>query len=153
MKKETEVGMLEFVEGKYGNEFIGKACIRLFAQSYEIRLRFDVFDEGPEGLTDEMVKAAKACLEVFTGSTDEVEEKIKEHYDRRVVPIIEDRDEYVEIDNIAQLAQMMRPKELYITSFSAGLYLECDWDDEEGFGIKLDRKGNIIKMGTGGVVY
>ena len=23
----------------------------------------------------------------------------------------------------------------------------------KGFGVRLDRKGNIIKMGTGGVVY
>ena len=70
-----------------------------------------------------------------------------------LVPIIEDRNEYIEIDSIAQLAQMMIPKELYVTSFSAGLYFEYDWDDEKGFGIRLDRKGNIIKMGTGGVVY
>lgn len=87
------------------------------------------------------------------GSTDELEMKIKEHYDRSVVPIIEDRDEYIEIDSIAQLAQMLIPKELYVTSFSAGLYFECDWDEEKGFGVRLDRKGNIIKMGTGGVVY
>lgn len=153
MKKETGVGVLELVEGKYGGNFMGKNCIHLFSQDYEIKLRFNVYDEGAEGLTDEMVEAAKACLEVFTGSTDEVEKKIKEYYDMEVVPIIEDWDEYVEIDSIAQLAQMMRPKELYITSFKIGLYFECDWDDEKGFGIKFDTNGNIIKMGTGGVVY
>ena len=153
MKKETEIGILEFIEGKYGSDFLGKACIQLFSHNYEIRVRFDVSGKGPESLTDEMVKAAKACLEMFTGSTDELEMKIKEHYDRSVVPIIEDRDEYIEIDSIAQLAQMLIPKELYVTSFSAGLYFECDWDEEKGFGVRLDRKGNIIKMGTGGVVY
>lgn len=153
MKKETEIGMLEFVEGKYGNDFLGKTHIRLFSQDYEIRLRFDVSQKGIEGLTNEVVKAAKACLEVFTGSTDEVEKRIKEYYDMEVVPIIEDWDEYVEIDSIVQLAQMMRPKELYVTSFKVGLYFECDWDDEKGFGIKFDSKGNIIRMGTGGVVY
>lgn len=145
MKKETEVGVLELVEGKYGGDFMGKKCIHLFSQDYEIQLRFNVYDE--------MVKAAKACLEAFTGSTDRIEEKIKEYYDRNVVPIIEDMDEYVDIDGIVQLAQMMRPKELYITSFKIGLYFECDWDDEKGFGIKFDTNGNIIKMGTGGVVY
>ena len=145
MKKEKEVGVLELVEGKYGGDFMGKKCIHLFSQDYEIQLRFNVYDE--------MVKAAKACLEAFNGSTDRIEEKIKEYYDRNVVPIIEDMDEYVDIDGIVQLAQMMRPKELYITSFKIGLYFECDWDDEKGFGIKFDTNGNIIKMGTGGVVY
>lgn len=153
MKKETEIGTLELVLGKYGGNFIGKKCIQLFSQDYEIRLRFDVFNEGAEGLTDEMVKAAKACLEVFAGSTDEIEKKIKEYYDMEIVPIIEDRDEYIETDTIAQLAQMMRPKELYVTSFCIGLYFECDWNEEEGFGISFEANGDIKDMGTGDVVY
>lgn len=153
MKKETEVGTLEFVQGKYNGNFIGKKTIHLFSRDYEIRLRFDVFHEGVEGLTDEMVKAAKACLDLFAGSTDEIEKKIKEHYDMEVVPIIEDRDEYIEIDSIAQIAQMLRPKELYVTSFCIGLYFECDWDEEEGFGIRFEMNGDIKEMGAGDVVY
>lgn len=153
MKKETEIGTLEYVQGKYGGYFKGKNYIHLFSQDYEIQVRFRVYDKGVEGLTDEMVKAAKACLDMFTGSTDDIEKKIKEYYGMDVVPIIEDMDEYNEIDSAAQLAQMMRPKELYVTSFKAGLYFECDWDEEKGVGIKFDREGNIIEMGTGDVVY
>ena len=145
MKKETEIGTLEFVQGKYGGDFRGKKRIQLFSQDYEIQLRFDVFDRGAEGLTDEMMKAAKACLDMFTGSTDEVEKKIKEYYDKEIVPIIEDRDEYVEIDSATRLAQMMRAKELYVTRINVGLYFECDWDEEEGFGINFDMDGKDRK--------
>lgn len=152
MKKETEIGTLELVLGEYGGDFIGKKCIHLFSQDYEIQVRFNVYDEGEEGLTEEMVKAAKACLDMFTGSTDNIEAKIKEYYEMEVAPISEEGDEDIE-NSVSRLARMMRPKELYVTSFKAGLYFECDWDDEKGFGIRLDRKGNIIKMGTGGVVY
>lgn len=153
MKKETEIGTLEFVQGKYGGYFKGENYIHLFSHDYEIQVRFRVYDKGVEGLTDEMVKAAKACLDMFTGSTDDIEKKIKEYYGMDVVPISEDMDEYNEIDSAAQLAQMMRPKELYVTSFKAGLYFECDWDEEKGVGIKFDREGNIIEIGTGDVVY
>lgn len=103
-------------------------------------------------MTDEMVKAAKACLDLFAESIDEIEKKIKEYYDIEVVPIIEDRDKYIEIDSMAQIAQMLRPKELYVMSFCIGLYFECDWD-EEGFGIRFEMNGDIKEMGAGDVVY
>ena len=99
-----------------------------------------------------MVKAAKACLDMFTGSTDNIEAKIKEYYEMEVAPISEEGDEDIE-NSVFRLAQMMRPKELYVTSFKAGLYFECDWDEEKGVGIKFDREGNIIRIGIGDIMY
>lgn len=152
MKKETEIGTFELVLGEYGGDFIGKKSIHLFSRNYEIQVRFNVYDEGEEGLTEEMVKAAKACLDMFTGSTDNIEAKIKEYYEMEVAPISEEGDEDIE-NSVFRLAQMMRPKELYVTSFKAGLYFECDWDEEKGVGIKFDREGNIIRIGIGDIMY
>lgn len=153
-QKVTDIGTLEFYQGEYGGKFTVKKFIKLFSQSYEIQIRFNVYNDGFEGLTDEMVMAAKACLDAINNQADKIEQAIKNFYDTDIKCTIEDEDgDYMEIDNISQLAQVMQPKELYVTDFKVGLYFECDWDEEKGFGIKFDKDGNVIKMGTGGVVY
>ena len=109
----------------------------------------DVFDDGPEGFTDEMVMATKACLDTIN-ETDKVEQAIKDYYDTDIMPELEDD---LEINDINQSAQYVQPKELYVTDCSRGLYRESVWDEERGIGIVFDEDVNIEEVGDGGFVY
>jgi len=73
-----------------------KKSIELFSESYEIDIRFDVFHSGIEGLTNEMVMAAKACLDAINNHTDKLVQAIKSYYDTEVKEDVEGRgDNYI----------------------------------------------------------
>ncbi len=157
-QKVTEIGALEYSESRYGGNFTMKKSIELFSESYEIDVRFDVFHLGIEGLTNEMVMAAKACLDAISNHTDKLMQVIKNYYDTEVKEDVEGRgDDYITIDNVDQLAQVVTPKELFIqplkTKILVGLYFICDWDEEAGMGIRFDTEGNITEIGTGEIIY
>ena len=148
-QKVTEIGVFEFSKDKYGGYLKAKKDIKLFSQVYEITLTINLYDESPEGFTDEMVMATKACLDTIN-QTDKVEQAIKKYYDESIRYTLE---EDMEINDINEFAQHIKPIELYVTDFKRGLYFECDWDEEKGGGIKFNEEGNITRIGTGGVVY
>lgn len=157
-QKVTEIGVLEYSQSSYGGNFTTTKSIELFSESYEIDVRFDVFDDGTEGLTDEMVMAAKACLDAINDQADTIEQEIKDYYDTEVREDVEGRgDDYVIIDDVNQLAQVVTPKELFIQDLKdtmvVGLYFICDWDEEAGMGITFDTEGNICEIGTGEIIY
>lgn len=157
-QKVTDIGVLEFTQGQYGGYFTAKKLIRLFSASYEINIRFKVFHHGMEGLTDEMVMAAKACLDAINNQTDKIEQAIKNYYDTEVKADAEEGFcNYVKMDDISQLAQVATPEELFVeklkTMIVVGLYFVCDWSEEKGFGIRFDTEGNIIELGTGEIIY
>ena len=157
-QKVTEIGSLEYFQDEYGGNFKGKKTIRLFSENYEIDICFDVFHDGIEGLTNEMIAAAKVCLDVINNHADKLEQAIKRYYDTEVKEDVEGRDgDYMEIDDINQLAQIVTPKELFIqdlkTLMAVGLYFICDWDEEAGMGIRFDTEGNICEIGTGEIIY
>ena len=157
-QKVTEIGILEYSESRYGGNFTMKKIIELFSESYEIDIRFDVFHSGIEGLTSEMVMAAKTCLDVINNHTDKLVQAIKSYYDTEVKEDVEGRGgNYITIGNVNQLAQVVTPKELFIqplkTKILVGLYFICDWDEEAGMGIKFDIDGNICEIGTGEIIY
>lgn len=149
-QKVTEIGVFEYCQGKYaGYYFKAKKVIKLFSQDYEINLTINVYDEGPEGFTDEMVMATKTCLDTIN-QTDKVEQAIKKYYNESIRYTLE---EDLEIDDINEFARLIQPYELYVTSFKIGLAFECVWDEEEGIGISFDREGNITEIAGTGVVY
>ena len=157
-KKITSLGVLEFYQGKYGNGFTGKVNMNLFSKGYSVNIRFNLHDNGFDSLSDEMITAAQNCLNAINNQTDVIEQAIKDYYD----DVAKDRAEegwcdYVEMDDLNQLAQVMKPEELYISCGSSwirvGLYFICNWDEECGFGIRFDGNGKIVRLGTGDVVY
>ena len=149
-QKVTEIGVFEYTESVHGGYWETKKNIKLFSKVYEINLRIDVFEDGPEGFTDEMVMATKACLDTIN-QTDKVEQAIKNFYNTDIRYTL---DEQIEIEDINEFVRLVKPIELYVTDFKIGLYNECDWDDEDGLGIKFDREGNIKDVGgAGGTVY
>lgn len=158
-QKATEIGVLEYFQSESGRGYLAtKKSIEIFSQSYEIGIRFDVFHFGIEGLTNEMIAAAKACLDAIHNHTDKLEKAIKSYYDTDVKEDVEVRDgDYTTIDDVNQLAQVATPKELFIrplkTKIVVGLYFICDWDEEAGMGIKFDTDGNISEIGTGEIIY
>lgn len=162
-EKVTNLGILEFFQGEYRGGFKGKVSIKLFSEIYTVQIRFDVFNNGFDGLTDNMITAAQNCLDVINKQASIVELAIKEYYDTKVkVDSEEGFCEYIEMEDLKQLAQVMSPQELYIANLrkskqiqdvEVGLYFDCDWDEEDGFGIKFDGNGNIVEVGTGDVIY
>lgn len=162
-EKSTELGTLEFYQGEYGNEFRGEVSVKLFSKIYNVHIRFDVFKEGFEGLSDYMIEAARNCLNVINHHHDIVEQAIKGYYDTKVkVDSEEGFCDYIEMDDLSQLSQVMSPQELYIVDLrksglmkdvKVGLYFDCDWDEQDGFGIRFDGEGNIVRIGSGGVIY
>ena len=73
----------------------------------------------------------------------------------------EDRCDYFIFNNTNQLKNVIDPKELYIVDLErsgsikdikVGLFFECNWDDE-GFGIRFDGNGIVIRMGSGAIIY
>lgn len=155
----TEIGTLEFSQSKYNRGyFTADKEIKLFSKQCKIGIRFNVFHYGPEGLTDEMLMAARACLETINNHAEMIEQWIKNYYDTEVRERAEEMGcNYVPIDDVCQLAQVVTPQELYIqplkTNIIVGLYFTCDWDEERGVGIRFDTDGNIIKIGTGEIIY
>lgn len=154
----TEIGVLEYSQNEYGGYFKGKKPIKLFSENYEIDICFDVFQNGTEGLTNEMIKATKACLDAINNQTDKLEQAIKRYYDTEVREDAEGRgDDYMEIEDANQLARIVTPKELYIqdlkTEIVIGLYFICEWDEEGGMGVMFDTEGNICEVGTGEIIY
>ncbi len=105
-----------------------------------------------------MIAAAKTCLDVIKDYVDKIEQAIKTYYSTEVKETVEDQGcEYVEIDEASQFSQLMTPIELFIqplsTKIVVGLYFTCDWDEESGIGIRFDTQGNIIRIGTGEIIY
>lgn len=154
IKKTIEkIGTLEFCEGKYGGEFTGWKNVCIFSQIYNIKIRFDVFEKGIEGLSDRMINGAVNCINLICDKTDVIENIIKDYYDTEVKERAEDDFcDYIEMDSLAQLSQVMKPVEMYVVELGrekrvkVGLYFDCDWNEEDGFGIKFDGEGNILKL-------
>lgn len=163
MQKETEIGVLEYIEGEYGGNFAVKADIWIFSREYTIDIRFNLYHYGPEGLTEIMIKAAKNVLDIFQNNIEVVETAIRAYYETEPKEFAEDGlYDYIDIKSAEQLAQVMKPVELYIPRFKTyqevqdvkvGLYFECDWNPDEGFGIRFNGNGDILKVGRGDVVY
>lgn len=155
----TEIGTLEFFQSKNNRGyFTADKEIKLFSEQFKIGIRFNVFHYGAEGLTDEMLMAARACLETINNHVETIEQCIKNYYDTEVRERAEEIGcDYVPIDDVCQLVQVVTPQELYIqplkTNIVVGLYLTCDWDEEGGIGIRFDTDGNIIEIGTGEIIY
>lgn len=153
-KKEVEgIGTLFYNEN---GSFIGKVKVDIFSNIYEIDIRFRVFNEGYNGLSNNLIVAAQNCLRTLNSST-EIAQLIKKYYDRVVREKAEDEAcDYIKFDNENGLAQVMKPKEIYLMKLKktivVGIYFECDWDDE-GFAIRFSRNGKVKKMGTGDIIY
>ena len=157
-KKITSLGVLEFYQGKYGNGFTGKVNMNLFSKSYSVNIRFDLYDNGFDGLNDEIVTAAQNCLNAINNQTNEIEQTIKDYYDDVAkYRAAEGWCDYIEMDDLNQLAQVMKPEEFYISGnpsrIHVGLYFICDWDREYGCGIAFDKNGNILEIGADDVVF
>lgn len=163
MQKETEIGVLEYIEGEYGGNFTGKTDICIFSHEYTIDIRFKLYRYGPEGLTEIMIKAAKNVLDIFQNNIEVVETAIRAYYETEPKEFAEDGlYDYIDIKSASQLAEVMKPVELFISKSKkyekvqdvyVGLYFECDWNPDEGFGIRFNGNGDILKVGRGDVVY
>lgn len=157
-QKITEIGVLEFSQSKYRGYFITKKEVELFSRRYKIDIRFDVFHYGIEGLTDEMIMVGKACLDTINNHAIKIEQALKNYYDTEVKEMAEEMEcSYLAIEDASQLAQAVVPKELLIrplkSKIVAGLYFDCDWEEERGVGIRFDTEGNITDVGTGEIIY
>lgn len=157
-RKIKDIGTLKYCRHSY----IGKAAIALFGAAYEIDIRFKVYDEGEHGLTENMTMAAGNVLNTLRTDREKVQEAVKAYYDSEVRELAEDgRCDYFVFHDAGQLKQVMEPKELYLVDLErngsvqavkAGLFFECNWDDE-GFGIRFDGEGAILRMGSGAIIY
>jgi len=158
MKNVEGVGLLEYD----GDAYIGKLGINIFAHDYEVDIRFRLYDAGPDGLTSELIIAFQNCLNVLKNQTIKILYAIMEYYNEDVKENAEDGFcDYIEMRDYNQLSDVMTPKEIYIVNLSdteivrnvrVGIYFECDWNDE-GFAIRFDGDGNIVKVGTGDILY
>lgn len=157
-KEIKDIGLLKYCH----NAYTGKVKICIFEETYEVDIRFRVYGEGEEGLTKDMITAAKNVLNVLRKNREKIQETIKTYYDAEVQELAEeDRCDYFIFNNTNQLKNVIDPKELYIVDLErsgsikdikVGLFFECNWDDE-GFGIRFDGNGIVIRMGSGAIIY
>lgn len=158
-KEIAGIGLLKY----HHESYIGKTNINMFGVIYSIKIRFMVYDKGELGVTEPMIKAAINVLNVLQKENDEIQIKIKNFYDSEVKELADDdKCDYFIFDSPNQLKEEMTPQELYITDLQrsgktedikVGLFFICNWDDEEGFGIRFNGNGVIKRMGSGSVVY
>lgn len=158
--KEIEgIGLLKY----HHESYMGEINVRIFGMEYTIRIRFMVYDKGEQGVTEPMIRAALNVLNVLKEKGDEIQFEIKNYYDLEVKELADDdKCDYFVFNDTAQLKEVMVPQELYITDLQrngniedikVGLFFMCNWDEDEGFGIRFNGNGIIKKVGSGSVVY
>lgn len=145
-----------------GTALTGKININIFDISYDISIRFRLYEEGFEGLSSELLLSAQNCLKMLKNNPQKITDIIKEYYDTEVKESADDGYcDYIEIVDSNQFASIMKPVELFLKKVRGGksledicmgIYFECDWNDE-GFAIRFDGNGNWVKSGTGDIMY
>lgn len=152
------IGVLKYEDDCY----MGKMSVNFFSRIYEICIRIDIFDAGPDGLTKELTRATQNCIQILNSETNKVMEAIFEYYNEEVKDRADDGFcDYIEMADYNELFQVMTPIELYVVNLNdssivedikAGLYFKCAWNDE-GYAIRFNGNGKIVRMGTGEILY
>lgn len=159
MKKVFDgIGELE----EEGLSLIGNIKFKIFGSSYDIKLRFKVYDKGFDGLSTELLLSARNGLDILNNHPEKIMDLVTEFYQTEVKEMADDGYcDYIEIKDGNQFSDIIRPEEFFLkivgndnslSDIYMGIYFECDWDDE-GFAIRFDGEGNFIKMGTGDILY
>ena len=156
------IGELDITDGGIG---VKKGMvINMFHRQYEVDILFYT-DKTKDG---DILPIEEPVIEVYHDFFKHIDDRIKEaenaileYYKSEVKEQFEDGlyDQYVEITYPEELAER---KQITLKSALFGFYNErkgkvkygllfdCDWDVDDGLGIRFD--GNIVEIGTSDVV-
>lgn len=139
-----------------------KINLGIFGDFYEINLSFRVYEKGFEGITPELIRKSSIYLENIESEMDKVMHAIMEFYQTEIREMAEEGYyDYIEMDHINELQQVVIPRELFFTVLNIGkpneyikygLVFDCEWTDD-GLAVSYGEDGNIKEVGTLDILY